>query len=159
MLSGRNIQQSSMSLPGGLPGTDRGVRMLPGGNGMGMICGMNRNMPISRPGFQGMASSSMLNSGTMLSSGMVGMPSPVTMNTGAGSGQVNSMLRPRETLHMMRVSFKSRFSNIWLLVLIVAFSFYFWFCFCGCELCLKEKLLYTVKKIQNFKAYQSTSLF
>ncbi|XP_042975984.1 chromatin modification-related protein EAF1 B-like isoform X1 [Carya illinoinensis] len=102
MLSGRNIQQSSMSLPAGLPRTDRGVRMLPGGNGMGMICGMNRNMPISRPGFQGMASSSMLNSGTMLSSSMAGMPSPVTMHSGAGSGQVNSMLRPRETLHMMR---------------------------------------------------------
>lgn len=102
MLSGRNIQQSSMSVPGALSGADRGVRMLPGGNGMGMMCGMSRGMPISRPGFQGMASSPMLNSGSMLSSSMVGMPSPVNMHSGAGPGQVNSMLRPREALHMIR---------------------------------------------------------
>lgn len=103
--SGRNIQQSSMSVsgPGGLSGTDRSVRMIPGGNAVGMMC---RNMPMSRPGFQGMPSSSMLGSGTMLSSSMVGMPSSVGMHSGAGSGQVNSMLRPREALHMMRVSFK-----------------------------------------------------
>ncbi|KAK9282032.1 hypothetical protein L1049_004944 [Liquidambar formosana] len=102
MLSGRNIQQSSLSVPGALPGTDRGVRMLHGGNGMGMMCGMNRSMPMSRPGFQGIAPSSMLNSGSMLSSSMVGMPSPVNMHSGAASGQGNSMLRPREALHMMR---------------------------------------------------------
>ncbi|KAM3731635.1 hypothetical protein ACB098_12G179200 [Castanea mollissima] len=102
MLSGRNIQQSSMPVPGALSGADRGVRMLPGGNGMGMMCGMSRGMPISRPGFQGMASSPMLNSGPMLSSSMVGMPSPVNMHSGAGPGQVNSMLRPREALHMIR---------------------------------------------------------
>ncbi|KAM4070609.1 hypothetical protein ACB094_12G178000 [Castanea mollissima] len=102
MLSGRNIQQSSMPVPGALSGADRGVRMLPGGNGMGMMCGMSRGMPISRPGFQGMASSPMLNSGSMLSSSMVGMPSPVNMHSGAGPGQVNSMLRPREALHMIR---------------------------------------------------------
>ncbi|XP_015892402.3 chromatin modification-related protein EAF1 B isoform X2 [Ziziphus jujuba] len=102
MLSGRNIQQSSLSVPGGLSGADRGVRMLPGGNGMGMMCGMNRNMPISRPGFPGMTSSSMLNSGSMLSSSMTGIPSPVNMHSGAGPGQGNSMIRPREALHMMR---------------------------------------------------------
>ncbi|KAF7825770.1 chromatin modification-related protein EAF1 B-like isoform X1 [Senna tora] len=102
MISGRNIQQSSMSLPGSLSGSDRGVRMLQGGNGMGMMCGMNRSMGISRPGLQGMAPSSMLNSGNMLSSSMVGMPSPVNMHSGVGTGQGNSMLRPREALHMMR---------------------------------------------------------
>nr|XP_008372482.2 chromatin modification-related protein EAF1 B-like isoform X1 [Malus domestica]XP_017187926.2 chromatin modification-related protein EAF1 B-like isoform X1 [Malus domestica]XP_028958333.1 chromatin modification-related protein EAF1 B-like isoform X1 [Malus domestica]XP_028958334.1 chromatin modification-related protein EAF1 B-like isoform X1 [Malus domestica] len=102
MLSGRNIQQSGLSVPGALPGTDRGVRMVPGGNGMGMMCGINRGMPVSRPGFQGMASSSMLNSGNMLSSSMVGIPSPVNMHSGAGSGQGNLMLRPRDALHMMR---------------------------------------------------------
>lgn len=102
MLPGRNIQQPSLPVPGALPGTDRGVRLLPGGNGMGMMCGMNRGMPLSRPGFQGIASSSMLNSGSMLSSSMVGMPSPVNMHPGAPSGQGNSMSRPREALHMMR---------------------------------------------------------
>lgn len=103
MLSGRNIQQPSLSAPGALPGTDRGVRMVPGANGMGMMCGMNRST-MSRPGFQGMASSSMLNSGSMLSSSMVGIPSPVNMHSGAGSGPGNLMLRPREG-HMMRVSY------------------------------------------------------
>ncbi|PON70810.1 Octamer-binding transcription factor [Parasponia andersonii] len=102
VLSSRNIQQSSLPVPGSLSGSDRGVRMLPGGNGMGMMCGMNRSMPISRPGYQGMTSPSLLNSGSMLSSSMVGMPSPVNMHSGASSAQGNSMSRPREALQMMR---------------------------------------------------------
>lgn len=104
VLSGRSIQQSSLPVPGALSGSDRGVRMLPGGNGMGMMCGMNRSMPMSRPGYQGMPSPSLLNSGSMLSSSMVGMPSPVNMHSGASTGQGNSMIRPREALQMMRVS-------------------------------------------------------
>ncbi|XP_039032556.1 chromatin modification-related protein EAF1 B-like isoform X1 [Hibiscus syriacus] len=96
----RNIQQSNFSLPGAVSGSDRMVRMLPGGNNLGMMCGINRSMPMSRPGFQGMTSSAMLNSSSMLSSNLVGMPSPVHMHP--GSGQVNSMLRPRDTKHMMR---------------------------------------------------------
>ncbi|KAK7287343.1 hypothetical protein RIF29_00614 [Crotalaria pallida] len=103
MLAGRNIQQSSLSVPGNLSGSDRGVRMLPGGNCMGLMGGVNRSMAISRPGFQGMAAPSMLNSGSMLSSSMVGMQSPVNMNSGVGAGQGNSMLRPPEALHMTRV--------------------------------------------------------
>ncbi|XP_044494241.1 chromatin modification-related protein EAF1 B-like isoform X2 [Mangifera indica] len=103
MLSGRNMQQPNLStVSGALPGAECGVRMLSGGNGMGVMCGMNRSMPITRPGFQGMGSSSMLNSGSMLSSSMAGMPSPVNMHSGAGSGQGNPMLRPREAMHMMR---------------------------------------------------------
>ena len=43
MLSGRNIQHPSLSVPGALAGTDRGVRLLPGANGMGMMGGMNRS--------------------------------------------------------------------------------------------------------------------
>ena len=103
MVSARNIQQSSMSLPGTLPGSDRGVRMLPGGNGMGLMSGINRSMAMSRPGFQGLASPSVLNSGGMLSSSVAGMPNPMNMHSGVGAGQGNSMLRPRETLHMKRV--------------------------------------------------------
>ncbi|GAV70699.1 HSA domain-containing protein/Myb_DNA-bind_6 domain-containing protein [Cephalotus follicularis] len=102
MISNRNIQQSNLSVPGALSGADRGVRMLPGGNGVGMMCGMNRSLPVSRPGFQGMSTPSIMNSGSMLSSGMVGMPSPVSMHSGPASGQGNAMLRPREALHMMR---------------------------------------------------------
>lgn len=104
MLSSRNMQQSTLSVPGSLSGSDRGgARMLPGGNGMGMMSGINRSITMSRPGFQGIPSSSMLSSGGMLSSSMVGMPSPVNIHSGVGAGQGNSMLRPRETAHMMRV--------------------------------------------------------
>ncbi|KAJ4969404.1 hypothetical protein NE237_016105 [Protea cynaroides] len=102
MLSGRNIQQPGMTVPGAMPGTDRGVRMLSGGNGMGMMCGMNRGMPMPRPGFQGIGSAAMLNSGTMLPSGGLGMPSPVNMHPGAVSAQGNSMLGSRDALHLMR---------------------------------------------------------
>ncbi|KAI9108128.1 hypothetical protein K1719_021001 [Acacia pycnantha] len=102
MMSGRNMQQANLSVPGSLSGSDRGVRMLHGGNGMGMMCGMNRSMSMPRPGLQGMAPSSMLNSGNVHSSSMVGMPSPVNMHSGVGAGQGNSVLRPREALHMMR---------------------------------------------------------
>ncbi|XVF21383.1 hypothetical protein REPUB_Repub12eG0085800 [Reevesia pubescens] len=116
MLNGRNIQQSNLSLPVAVSGSDRGVRMLPGSNGMGMTCGINRSMPMSRPGFQGMASAAMLNSGSMLSSNMSGIPSPVNMHSGPGSGQGNSMLRPRDTMHMMRVSYllsKERYNQVY----------------------------------------------
>ncbi|KAE8676273.1 Helicase/SANT-associated, putative isoform 2 [Hibiscus syriacus] len=75
----RNIQQSNFSLPGAVSGSNHMVRMLTGGNNLGMMCGINRSMPMSRPGFQGMTSSAMLNSGSML-----------------------SMLRPHDTTHMMR---------------------------------------------------------
>ncbi|KAK7373646.1 hypothetical protein VNO80_07061 [Phaseolus coccineus] len=103
MLSSRNMQQSTMPVPGSLSGSDRGgARMLPGGNGMGMMSGINRSITMSRPGFQGISSSPMLSSGGMLSSSMVGMPSPGNIHSGVGAGQGNSMLRPRETAHMMR---------------------------------------------------------
>ncbi|KAI5566030.1 hypothetical protein BDE02_14G159800 [Populus trichocarpa] len=102
MLSNRNLQQSNLSVSGALSGADRGVHMLPGGNGMGIMPGMNRSMPLPRPGFQGIASPSMLNPGNLLSPNMVGMPSPVNMHSGTGSGQGNSM-RPREAMHYMRL--------------------------------------------------------
>ncbi|KAF5954653.1 hypothetical protein HYC85_007509 [Camellia sinensis] len=87
---------------GFLQGLISGVRMLPGGNGVGIMCGMNRSMPMARPGFQGIAPPSMVNSGSMLSSSVAMMPSPVNMHSGVGSGQGNSMLRPRDTSNMMR---------------------------------------------------------
>ncbi|XP_022144502.1 chromatin modification-related protein EAF1 B isoform X2 [Momordica charantia] len=98
--SGKSAQQSHLSVPLSHPGNERGVRMLPGANGLGVVCAMNRCMPVSRPGFQGMASSPMLNSGS--SSSMVGMPVPANMHTGAGSGQGSSMMKPRDALHVMR---------------------------------------------------------
>ncbi|CAJ1949473.1 unnamed protein product [Sphenostylis stenocarpa] len=101
MLSGRNIQQS-MSVAGTISGSDHGVRMLPSGNSMGIMAGINKTMAMPRPGFQGMASPSMLNSGSIISASMVGMPSPVNMHSGVGPGPGNSILRSHETLHMMR---------------------------------------------------------
>ncbi|CAI0426598.1 unnamed protein product [Linum tenue] len=91
MLSGRNVQQSNLSVSGPLPG----------GNGMGMMPGLNRNMPLSRPGFQG-SPSPVSNSSNMLSSSAGGLPGGVNMHSGTGSGQANSLMRPREPLHLMR---------------------------------------------------------
>ncbi|KAL3517807.1 hypothetical protein ACH5RR_020396 [Cinchona calisaya] len=96
MFSGRNLSQSNLSSPGILPGNDRGVRMLPGGNAVGTNAGINRGMPVVRPGFQGIASSPMVN-GSMISSGMVAVHPRV------GSAQGNST-RSRDALHMMRPS-------------------------------------------------------
>ncbi|KAK9164591.1 hypothetical protein Syun_005493 [Stephania yunnanensis] len=103
MLSNRNIQHTGLTAPGSLP-NDRGVRILPGGGGMGMMSGLNRGM-LPRPGYQGMGSPAMLNmvsSGSMLTSNGLGMPNPANMHNGTVSGQGNHMMRPREALHMMR---------------------------------------------------------
>ncbi|KAK8570007.1 hypothetical protein V6N13_002714 [Hibiscus sabdariffa] len=99
VLSGRNIQQSNLSLPGAVSGSDRGVNMLSGGNGMGMMCGINRSMSMSRPGFRGMTSSPMPNSCSVLPSNMAGMPSPGNLQSGPGSGQGNSMLTVETSGH------------------------------------------------------------
>lgn len=105
MLAGRNLQQPSLSTPGAVSGSDRGHRMVPGGNAMG-VSGVNRSTPMSRPGFQGMGSSAMPNTGSMLSSGIVGIPNTGNIHSGGGASQGNPMLRPREAVqHMMRVSY------------------------------------------------------
>lgn len=97
MLSNRAISQSNMSIPGAVPGGERGVRVLPGGNGLGMN---TTTMPVAGPGFTRMASSPMLNSSSMLSSPMAGAQSPVNMHAGSGVTQV----RPRESIHVAGVS-------------------------------------------------------
>ncbi|XP_021854031.2 chromatin modification-related protein EAF1 B [Spinacia oleracea] len=99
MIPGRNVQSSNLSA-GSLSGPDRGVRILPGGNGVAMAAGMSRSMSISRPGLQGISSSPMLN--TALSSNTGGMPSNMNMHSGTASGQGNSMFRHRDALHMVR---------------------------------------------------------
>ncbi|GAB2282067.1 hypothetical protein Dimus_016624 [Dionaea muscipula] len=90
----RSMQPSNLSVPGAFTAAERNMRMLPG-SGVGMMPGMNRSMAM-RQGFQGIASSSMLNSGTTL-----GMPS-TAKNSGSSPGQGNSMLKPRDTMHMAR---------------------------------------------------------
>ncbi|XP_019059011.1 PREDICTED: chromatin modification-related protein EAF1 B-like isoform X2 [Tarenaya hassleriana] len=96
MLSGRNQQPTA-------GGAVHGHRMVPGGNAMSPS-GPNRTTPLSRPGLQGMGSSTIPNSGSMLSSGTVGMPNTGNTHSGVGSSQGNTMLRPREAMqHMMRM--------------------------------------------------------
>ncbi|KAK6163687.1 hypothetical protein DH2020_000551 [Rehmannia glutinosa] len=96
MMPGRHVPQPNISAPGALPGTDRGVRIVPGGNGMGVMGGVNRSLPVGRPGFQG------VNSDGMVSPVM----SSANMHSGVGASQGSSMLKPRETLHMMRPDFQ-----------------------------------------------------
>ncbi|XP_015079191.1 chromatin modification-related protein EAF1 B-like [Solanum pennellii] len=97
MLSGN--MQSNKSAPGALAASDSGgARTHPSGNSMGALSGLNRGMAMARPGFQGIASSSMLSSGTTT------MPSTVNMQSGVSSNQGNSMSRPRDVLHMIRPS-------------------------------------------------------
>ncbi|XP_047939888.1 chromatin modification-related protein EAF1 B-like isoform X7 [Salvia hispanica] len=98
MITGRNIPQSSISAPGAVPGPDRSARMLSSGNGMGMMSGANRNMPIARPAVQGIPSSSMVNSGTAVSPGL----SSGNMHTGVGAGQGSSIVRPSEASNIQR---------------------------------------------------------
>ncbi|KAI3960659.1 hypothetical protein MKX01_003833 [Papaver californicum] len=105
MLSGRNLQHSGLSVPGSLAGSDRGVRTVPGSNSMGMMPGINRGTPTPRPGFLGVGPPSMLNmvsSGSMHPAIAVGMPNSVNMHNGSVSGQGASMMRPRDTMHMIR---------------------------------------------------------
>ncbi|KAI3742045.1 hypothetical protein L1987_59724 [Smallanthus sonchifolius] len=94
MLSARNAQQSSLP-PGSHSVTDRRVRILPAGSGMGVMSGVNRNMKMTRPGFQGVPSPSMLTTGSAT-------PSPSNMHSGPGPG--NSMLRPHDPMHLIRAN-------------------------------------------------------
>ncbi|CAN4098570.1 unnamed protein product [Withania somnifera] len=104
MFSGGNMQ-SNVPAPGALAGGDSaGARTHPNGNSMGTLSGFNRGMPMAKPGFQGIASSSMLNSGSMLPSGMVAMPNTLNMQSGASSNQGNSLSRPHDVSHMIRPS-------------------------------------------------------
>ncbi|XP_073311417.1 chromatin modification-related protein EAF1 A-like isoform X2 [Primulina huaijiensis] len=92
IVSGRNGQQSNLSSSGALPGIDRGVRVPPGSSGMGMGCSSG-SMPMERHGLHGVASSSSVNSGNMVSA---------NMHHGVRCGSGNSSLRPREGSPMMR---------------------------------------------------------
>ncbi|XP_073064752.1 chromatin modification-related protein EAF1 A-like isoform X5 [Primulina eburnea] len=92
IVSGRNGQQSNLSSAGALPGIDRGVRVPPSGSGMGMGCSSG-SRPMARHGLHGVASSSSVNSGNMVSA---------NMHHGIRCGPGNSSLRPREGSPMIR---------------------------------------------------------
>ncbi|KAG8051553.1 hypothetical protein GUJ93_ZPchr0001g32202, partial [Zizania palustris] len=106
MLNSRSIQQPGVSAPGALPaGVDRGVRMMPGAHGMGMMTGLNRGTPVARPGFPRIGSSGMLNMaspGNMLPNNGQGMQNIVNVHPGSIPGHGNTMLRPRDPMQMLR---------------------------------------------------------
>ncbi|KAL6881979.1 hypothetical protein ACP4OV_011451 [Aristida adscensionis] len=106
MLNGRNLQQPVASVPGVLPsGVDRGVRVMPGSHGMGMMTGLNRGPSVSRPGFPRVGSPGVLN---MVSSGNMSpnngdvMQNAVNVHPGAIAGPGNTLLRPRDPIQMLR---------------------------------------------------------
>uniref|UniRef100_A0A7N0TQI7 Uncharacterized protein n=1 Tax=Kalanchoe fedtschenkoi TaxID=63787 RepID=A0A7N0TQI7_KALFE len=102
-ISGRNIQQSTIPVPGPHPLPDRfGSRKLQNSNGIGMVNGINsRGMPMSRPGFQGLGSSAALESTDVISSGMVGVTS-LEMQSVIGFTQGNSIQKPLDNSHQIR---------------------------------------------------------
>ncbi|KAL5219751.1 hypothetical protein ABZP36_024464 [Zizania latifolia] len=108
MLNSRSLQQPGVSVSGALPaGVDRGVRMMPGAHGMGMMTatGLNRGTPVARPGFTRLGSSGMLNMvspGNMLPNNGQGMQSTVNVHPGNIPGHGNTMLRPRDPMQMLR---------------------------------------------------------
>ncbi|KAL6881980.1 hypothetical protein ACP4OV_011452 [Aristida adscensionis] len=106
MLNGRNHQQPGVSVPGALTsGVDRGVRVMPGSHGMGMMTGLNRGPPVSRPGFPRLGSPGMLNmvsSGNMSPNNGQVMQNAVNVHPGAIAGPGGTMLRPRDPMQMLR---------------------------------------------------------
>lgn len=93
-----------MPSPGVYPGSDRGVRMLTGGNGVGIAPSLNRSIAKGRPGLQGIAPSSVLNSGSILTAGAVAMPNSINGHSGPGSIQGSTIMKTHDALHMMPVS-------------------------------------------------------
>uniref|UniRef100_A0ACD5VRC9 Uncharacterized protein n=1 Tax=Avena sativa TaxID=4498 RepID=A0ACD5VRC9_AVESA len=106
MLNGRNLQQPGVSIPGVLPaGVDRGVRVMSGANGMGMVTGIARCAPVARPGFPRLGSPGMLNMaspGNMLSSNGQAMQNSIILHPGAVPGPGNTMLGPRDPMQILR---------------------------------------------------------
>ncbi|XP_062213704.1 chromatin modification-related protein EAF1 B-like isoform X2 [Phragmites australis] len=112
MLNGRSLQQPGVSIPGVLPsGVDRGVRMMHGAHGMGMMTGPNRGTPVTRPVFPRLGSPGMLNvisSGNMSPNNGQGMQNTVNVHPGAIPGPGNTMLRSRDPMQMLQISEEHR---------------------------------------------------
>ncbi|EEC82989.1 hypothetical protein OsI_28025 [Oryza sativa Indica Group] len=105
MLNSRSLQQPGVPVPGAPAGVDRGVRMMPGAHGMGVMTGLNRGTPVTRPPFPRLGSSGMLNMvspGNMLPNNGQGMQNTVNVHPGTIPGHGNIMLRPRDPMQMLR---------------------------------------------------------
>ncbi|CAN6173421.1 unnamed protein product [Urochloa humidicola] len=106
MVNGRNLQQPGVPVPGVLPsGVDRGIRMMPPAHGVGMMTGLNRGTPVSRPGFARVGSPGMPNvvpHGNMSPNNGQGLQNTVNVHPGSIPGPGNAMLRPRDPMQMLR---------------------------------------------------------
>jgi hypothetical protein len=103
MVNGRNLQQPGVPVPGVLPsGVDRGARMMPPAHGVGIMAGLNRGTPITRPGFPRLGSL-----GNMSPTDGQGLKNTVNVHPGAILGPGSTMLRPRDPMQMFRVSTQS----------------------------------------------------
>ncbi|ONM40689.1 Chromatin modification-related protein EAF1 B [Zea mays] len=103
MVNGRNLQQPGVPVPGVLPsGVDQGARMMPPAHGVGIMAGLNRGTPITRPGFPRLGSL-----GNMSPTNGQGLKNTVNVHPGAILGPGSTMLRPRDPMQMLRVSTQS----------------------------------------------------
>jgi len=102
MVSGRNLQQPGVPVPGVLPsGVDRGARMMPPAHNVGMMTGLNRGTPVTRPGFARLGSPGMANAvspGNMSPNNGQGLQNTINVHPGAIPGPGNTMLRPRDPI-------------------------------------------------------------
>ncbi|XP_020406151.1 chromatin modification-related protein EAF1 B isoform X3 [Zea mays] len=98
MVNGRNLQQPGVPVPGVLPsGVDQGARMMPPAHGVGIMAGLNRGTPITRPGFPRLGSL-----GNMSPTNGQGLKNTVNVHPGAILGPGSTMLRPRDPMQMLR---------------------------------------------------------
>ncbi|OQU87040.1 hypothetical protein SORBI_3003G196300 [Sorghum bicolor] len=98
MVNGRNLQQPGVPVPGVLPpGVDRGARMMPPAHGVGIMTGLNRGTPVTRPGFPRLGSP-----GNMSPNNGQGLKNTVNVHPGAIPGPGSTMLRPRDPMQMLR---------------------------------------------------------
>ena len=103
MVNGRNLQQPGVPVPGVLPsGVDQGARMMPPAHGVGIMAGLNRGTPITRPGFPRLGSL-----GNMSPTDGQGLKNTINVHPGAILGPGSTMLRPRDPMQMLRVSTQS----------------------------------------------------
>nr|CAB3477417.1 unnamed protein product [Digitaria exilis] len=107
MVNGRNLQQPGVPVPGVLPsGVDRSARMMPPAHGVGIMTGINRGTPVPRPGFPRVGSPGMavVSHGNMSPNNGQGLQNTVNVHPGVIPGPGNTMLRPRDSMQMLRVS-------------------------------------------------------
>ncbi|KAI4329872.1 hypothetical protein MLD38_028207 [Melastoma candidum] len=95
-LPNRSIQQSNLPVSGTISGNNHGIRAFASGNNIGVPTATNRSLPMSRPAFQGLAGSPVMNPS------QTGMPNGGNLHIGSNSGPGAPLMRPRETSHSAR---------------------------------------------------------